>query len=253
MTKSTGIAALAAALIAAPAAKAADATDARESLLEARLPRHPAFTGYAALGFGGSSNGDYSGTGFTGAVRLDSNAIAPVWLSVKARAIPGSTSYAFHGDAIAGVVLSQDRREGIATWSEKIGEDARYEYYQAHGVNAVIRSVWTVAAGVKLFQADQPANTQDVGSQKGQFNVLAGVQHHTATDHANHDTFELLAAWNPSSGSFGGVLDFHMGVPILGRLLAGCQAGLLPVDYGDSLGGHRAFVVSFEIGYAFGN
>jgi len=253
MTDGLRLAIVALALASGPAARAADVTDERELALEARLPRNPKFTGYAALGFGGTSDGDYSGTGFTAAARLDSNAVAPLWLTLKARALPGADSYQVHGDALVGIVISQDRGEGVATWSEKVGEDARYEYYQAHGVSAIIRNTWTAAGGVKIFAADQPPNTANPGTQSRQFDVVAGVQHHTATDRANHDTFEALIAWNPSAGSFGAVIDFHMGIPILGRWLAGCQAGLLPVDYGDSNGPHRAFVFSFEIGYSLGN
>lgn len=218
-----------------------------QSMLDRMVPEHPLLIGYAGVGFGLSSiSGDY-GSGLGGALRVDSNLVAPLWGTAKLRLVPGG-SMQFQGDASLGWVLSTERKLGMRTWSNKVRSDAYYDYYRVYGTKALIRDTYVISSGIKIFSVEPP-----VGPGATQMAITAGVQHHDYSHYGDRTGWEVQALWNPAGGSFGAILEAHAGIPLgYPRFTIGGQLGFLPTD-GKSLKIERQFVIAMEVGWNFGS
>jgi hypothetical protein len=159
----------------------------------------------------------------------------------------------YQGDVAVGWVLSNDRGFGVRSWSEKVGEDAKYEYFKVQGMNALIRDTYVVAGGVKLYTVEPP---DGVGASN--FALTAAIQHHDYSNYGDRNGWEVQLLWAPSGG-FGALLEAHSGVPFgNARFTVGGQVGFLPVDTSKVTSPTvieipRQYVIALEMGWNFGN
>jgi hypothetical protein len=210
------------------------------------FPDHPFLSGSLGMGLTYTTS-DASDTGqgsFFG--RIDVQALAPIWLSLRTRVAPITEV-----DTLVGIRLSHHVGSEGETHYTEASETASTRTYNVSSEALLSRSDVVLVAGLKSTAVIMPAkdNGMPGETRTDPFSILAaGFQWQTATALGSHRTVELYALYNPSTSSSGATALWHNSLhnPLSSHLVFGMEVGYVPASSGTVF-----FWSLVDIGYAF--
>ncbi len=199
------------------------------------LPEHPMLYGFGSLGLGYSH---VSPSTINAQLRLDSNPIPQIWLSVQGRLWRQINQL----DLQVGWVLSAKRSDQVELTGQRVVTGPRHDTLKVHGESQQTRDIWTAFLGMRsLYFSAGIAEHFDAGP------LSVGVANHMAAESGVHRVLQAALLVHPSTGHLGAIASIHQGFSATGRLMLGVEGGIVPAA------GREFQYITFDVGYVLGD